>query len=236
VRLQASGGNSYNWTPAAGLSDAGIANPLAGPRVTTTYNVRVKDGSGCSAIGTVKVRLLDGLLKAAFLGPDVACPRDLIQFGDTSQGGIVGWDWDFGNGQRGVGREQGVQVYPFVDRSADFAVQLVVTDTAGCRDTAVRVIRSVNNCFIAVPSAFSPNGDGNNDYLYPLDAYKARGLVFRVYNRAGVLVFETRDWTKKWDGTLNGYGQPEGVYVWTLAYTDAEGKRQALKGTTVLVR
>jgi gliding motility-associated-like protein len=236
VQLQASGGSSYNWTPAAGLSDAGIANPLASPRVTTTYMVRVKDGSGCSAIGTVKIQLLDGLLKAAFLGPDVACPRDLIQFSDTSQGGIVGWDWDFGNGQRGVGREPVVQVYPFGDHSVDYAVRLIVTDTAGCKDTAVRSVRSVPNCFIAVPSAFSPNGDGNNDYLYPLDAYKARGLVFRVYNRAGVLVFETRDWTKKWDGRLNGHGQPEGVYVWTLAYTDAEGKRQALKGTTVLVR
>jgi gliding motility-associated-like protein len=72
------------------------------------------------------------------------------------------------------------------------------------------------------PSAFSPNGDGNNDYLYPLDAYKATGLVFRIYNRNGRVVFETRDWTKKWDGRVNGSPEPAGVYVWTLEYTDAE--------------
>lgn len=236
VRLQASGGNSYSWAPASGLSDPGVADPLASPQVTTTYQVRVTDQSGCSGFGSVKIRLLDGLLKAAFYGPDVACPRDVIQFGDTSQGSIVRWEWDFGNGQDGVGRVPGGQAYPFSDRSADYAVKLVVTDTAGCRDTAVRVIRSVPNCYIAVPSAFTPNGDGNNDYLYPLDAYKATGLVFRVYNRGGMLVFETRDWTKKWDGRLNGRPQPAGVYIWTLEYTDAEHRRQALKGTTVLVR
>jgi hypothetical protein len=50
------------------------------------------------------------------------------------------------------------------------------------------------------------------------------------------MVFQTRDWTKKWDGRVNGQLQPEGVYVWTLEYNDEDHKRQALKGTTVLLR
>ncbi len=47
VQLQASGGITYQWTPAAGLSNANIANPLASPTVTTSYVVSV-GVNGCS--------------------------------------------------------------------------------------------------------------------------------------------------------------------------------------------
>jgi len=98
------------------------------------------------------------------------------------------------------------------------------------------VLKVINNCFIAVPTAFTPNGDGSNDYLYPLNAYKATNLSFRVYNRNGQLVFETKDWTRKWNGTIKGNPQPVGAYVWMLDYTDAAGKKVSLKGTTALIR
>ena len=69
------------------------------------------------------------------------------------------------------------------------------------KDTVVHIVKSVNNCYIAVAQRFfTPNGDGHNDYLYPLNAWKATDLLFRVFNRNGELVFETRDWTNKWDG------------------------------------
>jgi gliding motility-associated-like protein len=95
----------------------------------------------------------------------------------------------------------------------------------------------LKTCFIAVPGAFTPNGDGVNDYLYPLNALKAVDLQFRVYNRWGQMVFETTNWLNKWDGTMGGHPQPAGVYVWTLAYTDPDtGKRIIQKGTSILIR
>ena len=97
-------------------------------------------------------------------------------------------------------------------------------------------MKVVDNCYIAVPTAFTPNGDGVNDYLYPMNAYKATQLLFRVFNRNGQLVFETRDWTKKWDGTFRGNPQTSNVYVWELSYTDATGKRIFLKGPALLIR
>ena len=88
-----------------------------------------------------------------------------------------------------------------------------------------------------MPTAFTPNNDGLNDYLYPLNAYKANNLHFMVYNRFGQLIFHSEDWTKKWDGKLKGIQQPSGVYVWTLAYDDADTKKHIFKqGTTVLIR
>jgi hypothetical protein len=50
-------------------------------------------------------------------------------------------------------------------------------------------------------------------------------------------VFETKDWTKKWDGKINGDPQGAGTYVWMLRYTDRDtGKPFSIKGTTVLIR
>jgi gliding motility-associated-like protein len=236
AQLQASGGNRYAWTPPDGLSDAAIASPLASPLKTTKYTVRVTDQTGCSARASVTVRLLDSVLKAGFTWTGLVCPGDIAPFKDSSLGKITGWNWDFGNGQTSESQSPGGQNYPALSRETPYTITLIVTDTAGCTDTVSHIIRSVNNCHIGVPSAFTPNGDGNNDYLYPLNAYKATGLIFRVFSRNGQLIFETRDWTKKWDGTINGRLQPPGVYVWVLDYTDADKKRVSLKGTTLLIR
>ncbi|HNR15340.1 MAG TPA: gliding motility-associated C-terminal domain-containing protein, partial [Chitinophagaceae bacterium] len=129
-----------------------------------------------------------------------------------------------------------VQQYSIPANQSSFITKLVVEDSAGCVDSVYHIIRVAENCYIAVPSAFTPNNDGKNDFLYPLNAYKATNLVFRVYNRIGQLVFETRDWNRKWDGRIGGLEQPTGVYVWMLDYNDAAGKRVSLKGTTVLIR
>ncbi len=86
------------------------------------------------------------------------------------------------------------------------------------------------SCAIAVPNAFTPNGDGINDFLYPLNAFSTTDLEFQVFNRFGQMVFETRDWTRKWDGTVGGAAQAVGTYVWILRYTDAFQGRKFFSG------
>ncbi len=57
VQLNATGGISYTWTPATGLSNPNIANPVATPLVTTTYYVTVVDSAGCSGVDSVTVTI-----------------------------------------------------------------------------------------------------------------------------------------------------------------------------------
>ncbi|MFK7970247.1 MAG: gliding motility-associated C-terminal domain-containing protein [Bacteroidia bacterium] len=47
IMLQGSGGSTYSWSPAVGLSNPGIANPMAFPQTTTTYSLTVTDSLGC---------------------------------------------------------------------------------------------------------------------------------------------------------------------------------------------
>jgi hypothetical protein len=51
----ASGGQSYHWSPASGLSDTSVANPVASPNTTTQYNVTVSSGACPSEVDTVNV-------------------------------------------------------------------------------------------------------------------------------------------------------------------------------------
>ena len=128
--------------------------------------------------------------------------------------------------------------YAPLGREQMYTVKLVTTNISlGCTDSVQRVIRVLNGCQIAVPSAFTPNGDGRNDYLYPLNAIKVDQLEFKVYNRHGQLLFLGRDWTHRWDGRVNGVMQETGVVAWTLSYVRRDNKQRVyLSGTSVLIR
>lgn len=183
--------------------------------------------------------LLDNFLDAKFENTAVVCPSDPAIFRDKSFNRVTQWLWDFGNGVTSTDQAPAPQFYPVGNNNTirDVPVKLIVTNDIGCADTAIGSIRVVGNCFIAVPSGFTPNADGMNDYLYPTNAYKAKDLYFAVYNRSGNKIFETRDWTNKWDGTYKGNPQDPGTYVWFLYYTHIEtGQRMEQKGTTVLIR
>ena len=238
VRLSATGGTHYLWTPAKGLSNPQIANPVAAPEITTTYQVKVSNDFGCVDSANVKVTIVNSIpVKAIIAGPDYLCrPVDSALFKDISTGAVNSWTWELGNGMKSTARDPGIATYFISANVTAFTVRLAVSDSLGCADTTSKNIAVESNCYIAVPGAFTPNGDGLNDYLYPLNAYKATGLLFVVYNRYGRLVFETQDWTKKWDGTTNGEQMPGDVYVWQLNYTDQFGKRISLKGSTLLIR
>jgi gliding motility-associated-like protein len=191
----------------------------------------------CKDTSAIEIVNLDNTLKAAFEATAVLCPGDLASYKDNSIGKILTWHWDFGNGNTSLLQQPPQQTYPYTAVIRNVPVQLIVTNDIGCKDTAVRQIKVVGNCYIAVPNAFTPNNDGFNDYLYPLNAYKAKDLIFKVYNRFGQLLFQTTDWTNKWDGTFKGQAADPATYVWLLQYTHSDtGIRVEQKGTTILIR
>ena len=104
----------------------------------------------------------------------------------------------------------------------------------------VRVVLKENPpaCFpvIDVPKAWSPNGDGHNDKLYPLTMSITELKYFRVFNRWGQLMFETNIIGKGWDGIFNGKQQVMDVYTWTLEAIGCDGHYYKRAGNSVLMR
>ncbi len=87
-----------------------------------------------------------------------------------------------------------------------------------------------------LPTAFTPNGDGLNDFAIPY-LVGMKGLKsFTVYNRGGQLLFATTTYQQGWDGKHKGEAQPNGVYVWVLEYYDNNNLVVQQKGTITLIR
>lgn len=91
---------------------------------------------------------------------------------------------------------------------------------------------------IDVPSAFTPNGDGINDVIFP-DGWGIKRLkYFRIYNRWGQLIFETDVYKQGWDGTYLGQLQNMDTYVYQVeaeTYID-DPKSVSQSGTIKLIR
>jgi gliding motility-associated-like protein len=180
--------------------------------------------------------ILDNELKADFETNNTICPEDSAVFKNKSIGQIISWNWNFDNGYISTQKDPMAQKYPIVFAEKDYTITLTV-NSINCSSTISQKIKVLNSCYIAVPTAFTPNRDGLNDFLYPANAFKAKNLKFKVYNSWGQLVFSSTDWTQKWDGTIKGNPQQAGVYVWTLEYTHEDsGKFISQKGYTVLIR
>ena len=85
VQLQASGAQSYFWTPATGLSAQNIANPVAIPGSSITYTVTGTDANGCIDSATIQITYLAST--PADAGPDLSlCEGDNIQIGGNPTG------------------------------------------------------------------------------------------------------------------------------------------------------
>jgi gliding motility-associated-like protein len=229
--------NAWNWLFDDG-SQSSQQNTVKvyGSFGDKTLQLAVSNGV-CTDTVSKTVTLAQTLGGLFTVDPGPYCPLDVVSAKNESFGTIVSYLWDYGNGKTTTAPDPSPLQYFPTQKEQDFLIRLVVTDNLNCRDTADHFIKAVTSCYIDVPTAFSPNNDGINDYLYPLSAYKAINLYFAVYNRVGQKLFETTDWTKKWDGTVKGNPADIGTYVWMLRYTMKEsGKKIFRKGTTVLVR
>ena len=219
------------------------------PRITTqtgsvSYNIfGVKDvqlivNNGVCYDTIAKKINLNNYIKAGFTGDEFICPGDVVLFKDTSIGILSQWNWDFGNGTTSISQNPIGQTYNVtLNSNYTVPVRLIVSNNIPCSDTAIKIVTVVWNCYIDVPSAFTPNNDGLNDYLYPLNAYKTTNLKFSVYNRFGERVFYSENRLQKWDGKFKGKALDIGTYVWILSYYDLEkNKSVERRGTSVLIR
>jgi len=113
-----------------------------------------------------------------------------------------------------------------------------VTSGAGCSNSdsvLVRVSNERANEGFFVPSAFTPNGDGKNDYFGVSHWGAVKNLRFTVSNRWGEVVFRTNDALKSWDGTFRGQPQSSTTYVYVIS-ADTECGSVMRRGTVVLIR
>ncbi len=133
IQLNATGAASYSWSPATGLSNAAIANPIATPSVTTQYIVTGTKPSGCTGKDTVIITV-SALSNFDFSYQQNACNPLSVQFFSAGSNPINPY-WSFGDGNTLLANNP-THVYSTL---GNYTVKYHI-DNATCPDTITKVI------------------------------------------------------------------------------------------------
>lgn len=227
----------YEWD----FGDQTISN-LQNPAHTFvtpgTYGVTltITNGNLCSSVYTIP-NLID-----AYSSPDaefVTVPHVVsifdpqVHFNDLSTGSPLpdSWEWNLGDGTTESGQ---IFSHTYADTGI-YLVTLVVHDINGCSDSAYNYVYVNPDYTMFIPSAFTPNNNGNNDYFL---AYGVNILAFnmKIFDRWGSMLFESADIRFGWDGKVNGTVASLGNYVYVIYYMDALHKEHTVYGNVMLLR
>ncbi len=208
VQLQASGGSTYSWAPATGLSDVNIANPVANPTQTTTYTVIVSNGP-CQSTATVLVTVLKnpeanaGEDRRLFVGQSVRLQGE-------AAGDNVTYSW-----LPTTYLDDPTSLTPTATPPSDITYTLYVQSASGCVTATDEVTIRVYDK-IVIMNTFSPNGDGQNDTwnIGPFDGFP--NCTVKVMNRMGELVYSSLGYPNPWNGQHNGRDLPVGTYFYVI--------------------
>ena len=120
---------------------------------------------------------------------------------------------------------------PQASPSGDTYYRLQAVSAFGCVADDIALVRVVKGIF--VPTAFTPNNDGKNDYWRIPYLDPMLNARVTVYNRWGQLVYAAEGLAVNWDGKRDGLEQPAGMYVWVMEFKDGTPMQ---KGTVMLIR
>lgn len=243
---------TFNWVYPSPLTSPATVHAGSSTPVTSTetnlhagsYYCIVKSGN-CT--DTAKFNIVNPPKLPADSIYAYYCPKDSLGLlvADT---GFINYKWHPSNSGASV---TGDSITVLVQNITNYYVTYT---RAGCPDTAKAQIHiTTHNAFVPdeLVNVFSPNGDGRNDFFYPfyqknLNQYQiskqsnTQVYELKVYNRWGILVYETNDYSKAWDGkNKNGHDADAGTYFYIVQYesncaTNADKANK--KGFVELVR
>ena len=158
-----------------------------------------------------------------------------VNITDLSTKDVVDWTYDMGDGSVYYDTNP---IHTYAD-IGDYKIEQFVINQYGCSDAASRKI-TVKGFIVFVPNAFTPNTDGLNDIFKPsiygeeIESYK-----FQIWNRNGILVFETHDVNEGWNGSSPNrdyYGENTLYQYYVLVQGKISKEPYESRGTVVLVR
>ncbi len=238
TQLIASGADQYTWTPAAGLSNPLIANPVASPATSTVYTVFGRDYRNCFVDSATVPIVVYPVPVFSIVNNNISVAAGTpVTIKTLNSPDITRWRWTPINGLSCFDCPE-----PTFIAARNITYKAVVTNTGGCSAQAsVEVTVICNNGNIYIPNTFSPNKDGMNDVFY----IRGKGLnsvkSFRVFSRWGAVVFEkvnlvANDPSGGWDGLYNNQPAPTDVYIYEVEVICENNQVIKLKGNVTLVK
>lgn len=220
--LFASGGLFFHWNNGATSNIISVT-----PTVTTTYSVIVSDSCGADTASMVVTVIPNPVAKfISNLDSCMYCGK----FFDQSSNAFA-WAWSFGDTTTSALQNPD---HCYKDTGTYF-VSLITSSTNGmCRDSSKTKVHFSNTdeTKVVVSNVFSPNGDGINDIFSIPGLDKCEPYTIKIYDRWGLLMFETTAAGNTWDGTTSSGTKAEaGTYYYILS-----NNKTSRKGFVTLLR
>jgi gliding motility-associated-like protein len=227
------GGLSFMWDFGDGTSST-EDNPSHLYSVAGNYTVRLFsfDSTSCNVVDSAsKTISVSPVPVASFIfDPTVPTENTFTQFTDQSTGAISHL-WRFEDGDTSIERNPR-HIFP---NTGTFNVCLTVQNEAGCSDDTCQPVQSLIRPLLDVPNAFTPGKFGTNSVI-KVTGFGIADMQWKIYNRWGQNVFESRSQKLGWDGRFNGKIQPIDVYSYTLDVVFSDGKKLRKTGDITLLR
>lgn len=227
---------SWTWTAGANTYTTQSASTTFTATGNQTVSLTVTNAGGCT----------DSITKTVYINENPTttftfnCICDSVMFTSSSSStpSVTGWAWDFGDTNYSALTNPN---HTYAD-TGTYIVTLVVTSDSGCVaskiDTVLIMPCSDENPIVtnpAVPSGFTPNGDGKNDILF-VKGGPFKTMEFRIFNEWGNQIFKSDVQSTGWDGTFKNAPQTAGRYLWTLTGEVVDGREVKMSGEVILSR
>ena len=234
IRDTSAGAVTYLWVSSDGQTSTNTV-PAFVYNAAGTYTIRqfIFNNSSCNLVdSTTRTFQVVNPPTAGFTyGPNPSQENTPTRFTSTASPDVVSWLWNFGDGDTSRQRNP---IHQYT-APGTFDVCQIVANSQGCTDTICIPVVALVTIINDLPSAFTPNGDGIND-VFLVRGFGITKMTLRVYNRQGLLVFESRTPSIGWDGTFKGIPQPMDAYAWTLDVEYFTGEKVRKKGDVTLIR
>ena len=180
---------SWSWD-FGDLNTDNVQNPTHTYNGWGTYNVTLTTTSdqGCTESTTLPVVVNEGPTANFTTSVPSACSPMEVLFSDSSvssTGAINDWLWNFGDNTF----NDGANPLHSYEEPGLYTVELTVTDNSGCSSSVMHDVEVEPFQTFHIPNAFSPNGDGRNDFIRPVIFGAIEPLSFEVFSRWGELLF-----------------------------------------------
>lgn len=229
AQLHAAGGVTYFWQPVSGLDDPNSASPLASPSITTQYTVLVSDNICDTDTLTTIVHVQP--LPAVDAGADADVLNGApYQIYASAADGTYQW-----SPENGLSCNNCLNPVATINETTTYT--LTVTTPPGCSASeAITLTVICSEAAVYVPNAFTPNSNGHNDVLYVRTLGDVDLHFFRIYDRWGQTIFETRNQGEGWDGTYNNKPMMPGAYLYEWEAVCSGGEVFKRQGNVTLLR